>query len=73
VASFEEAIRLARETGYRDAEAVCMHNLASIHLHTGDVVTALGIYNEVLAISRSAGNPPARRPRCIGWGIPTGT
>jgi tetratricopeptide (TPR) repeat protein/DNA-binding winged helix-turn-helix (wHTH) protein len=55
--SFEAGLRLAREVRFLEVEASCSHNLASVHLKTGKVETAVRIYREVLETCRLTPNP----------------
>jgi tetratricopeptide (TPR) repeat protein len=55
--SFEAGLRLAREVHFLEVEAACSHNLASVHLRTGNIETAVRIYREVLETCRQPPNP----------------
>lgn len=51
--AFETAIQLGREVGYVEFELPCLHNLAAARLRMGDAVSALHIYQEILATYRA--------------------
>ena len=54
-ASFEEARRVSRETGYRRGEAAAIFNLALWETSSGDLYRAVELYREALAIQRDLG------------------
>ncbi|MBF9129390.1 tetratricopeptide repeat protein [Plantactinospora sp. S1510] len=54
---FEAGLRLAHRVDNVTAVCVCSHNLASVHLKTGEVRKAIGIFERVLATCRDIGNP----------------
>jgi DNA-binding SARP family transcriptional activator/tetratricopeptide (TPR) repeat protein len=53
---FEAGLRLASRIDNADAVCVCSHNLANVHLKTGEVRKAVGIFERVLATCRDSGN-----------------
>lgn len=53
---FTEALRLAEENGVTELQSVCRHNLASVHLRTGAITTAIETFQEVLNDCRVAEN-----------------
>jgi tetratricopeptide (TPR) repeat protein len=55
---FTAALDLARAIGLVDAELVCLHNLATVHLKSGETATAVSIYERVLAARRASCDLP---------------
>lgn len=53
-ATFDAGYRLAQETGFREAELICWHNVATVLLKTGDAGTAIRIFEQLLAARRAA-------------------
>lgn len=56
-ASFGSGQDLARRIRHVEGEAVCSHNLASVHLQVGRVATAAKIYTDVLVLCRTHSHP----------------
>ncbi|MEU5553542.1 BTAD domain-containing putative transcriptional regulator [Micromonospora sp. NPDC047793] len=54
---FTRARNLAAENGLAEIELACLHNLASVHLRTGHLTTAIDVFHQVLAACRTADNP----------------
>lgn len=55
-ATFDQAIRVLRETGDRGAEASMLFNIALARLDIGEYQQALDLYHQALAIRRSMGD-----------------
>jgi tetratricopeptide (TPR) repeat protein len=53
----EAALRLTRRIRFAEAETICQHNLAAVHLSNGDARMAARIERDVLAACRRATNP----------------
>ncbi|SCL34392.1 DNA-binding transcriptional activator of the SARP family [Micromonospora pallida] len=54
--AFTEALRLARECDFAEAERHCLHNLAAIHLRTGATGRAIGLFEQSLVACRDGGD-----------------
>jgi tetratricopeptide (TPR) repeat protein len=55
---FMAALELARAIGFVDAELICLHNLATVHLRSGETATAVAIYERMLVARRASGDLP---------------
>ncbi|WP_326557137.1 AfsR/SARP family transcriptional regulator [Micromonospora sp. NBC_01796] len=55
--AFEDALRLAQSIELIDAQVICMHNLADVHIRTGATTEAIPILEQVLTTCRNSDNP----------------
>ncbi|MCU0545652.1 MAG: CHAT domain-containing protein [Oscillatoriaceae cyanobacterium Prado104] len=56
IAKYEEALKLYREAGDRQQEAVVLYNIGNVYSELGEKQKALDYYSQSLPISRAVGN-----------------